>query len=78
VPIPTQSNDVLMQTALDQKTMAKFKALKGKRVTVTETLFPAHMGHHFTGGPGAADLNHRGQATSASDYLMTEFGRGSR
>jgi hypothetical protein len=46
---PTQSNVVLMQMALNQKSMAKFKALKGKRVTVTGTLFPAHTGHHFTG-----------------------------
>jgi hypothetical protein len=46
---PTQLNVVLMQMALDQKTMAKFKALKGKRVTVTGTLFPAHTRHHFTG-----------------------------
>lgn len=46
---PTQSNVVLMQMVLDQKTMPIFKALKGRRVTVTGTLFPAHTGHHFTG-----------------------------
>ena len=38
-----------MQMVLDKRTMEKFKALKGRRVKVTGTLFPSHTGHHFTG-----------------------------
>jgi hypothetical protein len=45
---PTEKGVMLMHMVLDAKTMASFKALKGKPVEVTGTLFHSDNGNHQT------------------------------
>ena len=45
---PTEKGVVLLHMVLNDKTMASFQTLKGKRATVTGTLFHSDNGNHQT------------------------------
>ena len=45
---PAQKNIRRVQLVLDPKAYEQFKALLGKRVVATGSLFGAHTGHHHT------------------------------
>ena len=45
---PTEKGVMLLHMVLDEKLMATFKALKGKRAEVTGTLFHSDNGNHQT------------------------------
>ena len=45
---PTEKGVVLLNMVLDDKTMPIYKSLKGKRVSVTGTLFHSDNGNHQT------------------------------
>ena len=45
---PTEKGVMLLHMVLDEKSMATFKALQGKRAEVTGTLFHSDNGNHQT------------------------------